>query len=86
MKKSKKDFVRYKNVRIEKAPVGRFPEMVEIKSAPSKLKKLVGKKYINETKAKLAIDNLSAENIIAGGRVKSSKELMNLGLGSEMNF
>lgn len=86
MSKLKNKPLRYKNVRIDEAPMEKFPDMVEISKAPAKLKKLVGKKYINEVKARLAIDNLQAENIIASGHVKSSKELMSIGLGNEINF
>ena len=79
-------FERFKNVRIEESPLTKFPEMVVIAKTPAKLKELIGRKYINMTKAKLAVDKVQAENLIAGGMNKSKKELEQIGLGSEMNF
>ena len=75
--------VRYKNVTV--VPVGneKFPTMVEIEKAPAKIKTIKGKKFINPTKAQLAIELAIAESLIKGGSKLVAKELDSIGFLTE---
>ena len=76
---------RYRNCTIQSTPLGKYPEMVTIVSAPGRLKELRNKKYINLQKTKLAIENIQAEKLIQGGLKSVSKQLTSLQMGNEMN-
>ena len=65
---------RYKTYKIEQIPSEKFPEMVVITKG-----KNVNKKFINETKAKLWIDELAALKLINGGARSVKKELDSIG-------
>jgi len=65
---------RYKTYKIEQIPSEKFPEMVVVTKG-----KTVNKKFINETKAKLWIDELAALKLINGGARSVKKELDSIG-------
>lgn len=71
---------KYKNVVIEPIEHPVFPEMVHITKTPKNKSSLLGKKYVTLSKALIAVDNLVAEALIAGGGRKVKGELMELGL------
>ena len=71
--------VRYKNVIVLPAGNEKFPFMVEIEKAPAKIKMLRGKKFINPTKAQVAIEAALAEALINGGAKSVKKELDSIG-------
>ena len=66
--------IRYKTYKIEQIPSEKFPEMVVVTKG-----KTVNKKFINETKAKLWIDELAALKLINGGARSVKKELDSIG-------
>ena len=66
--------IRYKTYKIEQIPSEKFPEMVVITKG-----KTLNKKFINETKAKLWIDELAALKLINGGVKGVKKELDSIG-------
>jgi len=68
------NMTRYKTYKIEQIPSEKFPEMVVITKG-----KNVNKKFINETKAKLWIDELAALKLINGGARSVKKELDSIG-------
>jgi|SaaInl5LU_22_DNA_1037371.scaffolds.fasta_scaffold02639_16 hypothetical protein len=68
------NMTRYKTYKIEQIPSEKFPEMVVVTKG-----KTVNKKFINETKAKLWIDELAALKLINGGARSVKKELDSIG-------
>jgi len=68
------NMIRYKTYKIEQIPSEKFPEMVVITKG-----KTLNKKFINETKAKLWIDELAALKLINGGVKGVKKELDSIG-------
>jgi len=68
------NMIRYKTYKIEQIPSEKFPEMVVITKG-----KTLNKKFINETKAKLWIDELAALKLINGGARSVKKELDSIG-------
>jgi len=72
--------VRYKNVTV--VPVGneKFPTMVQIDKAPKKVNYIIGKKFINPTKAQLAIEAALAEQLISKGARRVKAELDSVGI------
>ena len=75
--------VRYKNVTVVPVENEKFPTMVEIEKAPAKIKTIKGKKFINPTKAQLAIELAIAESLIKGGSKLVAKELDSIGFLTE---
>ena len=75
--------VRYKNVTVVPVENEKFPTMVQIEKAPSKLKSIMGKKFINPTKAQVAIELVIAESLIKGGSKLVAKELDSIGFLAE---
>lgn len=75
--------VRYKNVVVVPANNEKFPTMVEIEKAPAKIKSIKGKKFINPTKAQLAIELAIAESLINKGSKLVVKELDSIGFLTE---
>ena len=67
--------IRYKTYKIEQTPSEKFPELVVVTKG-----KTVNKKFINETKAKLWIDEILALNLINKGSRKVKYELDSIGL------
>ena len=66
--------LRYKTYKIESISTEKFPEMVCVTKG-----KTINKKFINETKAKLWIDELAALKLINGGSRSVKKELDSIG-------
>ena len=75
--------VRYKNVTVVPVENEKFPTMVMIDKAPAKLKEIKGKKFINPTKAQLAIELAIAESLISKGSKLVAKELDSIGFLTE---
>jgi hypothetical protein len=75
--------VRYKNVTVVPVENEKFPTMVMIDKAPAKIKTIKGKKFINPTKAQLAIELAIAESLIKGGSKLVAKELDSIGFLTE---
>ena len=72
--------VRYKNVTVVPVENEKFPTMVMIDKAPKKVSSIKGKKFINPTKAQIAIEAALAEAQIAGyGKNNIKKELDSIG-------
>ena len=51
--------MRYSNFRIDNAGTEKFPDMVIITKGPSKYKDLIGRRFVNITKAKVIIDSVT---------------------------
>jgi hypothetical protein len=64
VKRLKNGGMSYSNMRIEEIPSEKFPQMVQIIKGPSRLKWMIGKKFITLQKAVLAIDEASAHSLI----------------------
>jgi len=75
--------VRYKNVTVVPVENEKFPTMVMIDKAPAKIKAIKGKKFINPTKAQLAIELAIAESLISRGSKLVAKELDSIGFLTE---
>lgn len=67
--------IKHKRVVLESVPTESMPEMVLISSAPAWAKSIVGKRYINEDRAKAVIEGLDAEKLISKGRKSILKEM-----------
>ena len=76
---------KYRNCTIQSTPLGKYPEMVTIITAPAKLKSIRNKKFIDLNKTKLAIENAASEALIANGESSVSKQLKSLQMGELMN-
>ena len=74
--------IRYSNVRIEKVPTTSFSEMVQLVKGPTSMRSIIGKKFINMTKAMLAIDNQTALNLIGKEKVRVKMEMVENGIVS----
>ena len=72
---------KYKTYKIENVPSDKFPDMVLVTKG-----KNFNKKFINETKAKIWIDELLALNLINKGSRKVKYELDSIGLISEVEL
>jgi len=66
---------KYNNVKFVDIPTETYPTMVLIEKAPSKLRTLIGKRYITIEKAVKAVDILNAENLITRGTKKDTENL-----------
>ena len=75
--------VRYKNVTVVPVENEKFPTMVMIDKAPAKIKSIMGKKFINPTKAQVAIEAALSEILIRGGARGVKKELDSIGFLTE---
>jgi len=71
--------VRYKGVTVIPVGTDTLPFMVHIIKAPAKIKLIQGKKFINPTKAQIAIDIALAETMIGNGAKSVKKELNSIG-------
>jgi hypothetical protein len=76
-------FTKHSNFRIELFPHEKFGEMVIITKGPSFGKELFGKKFINYSKAVIAIDVICADKLISKGAKEAREEMMELGLEVE---
>lgn len=75
--------VRYKNVTVIPVENEKFPTMVQIDKAPKKVNYIIGKKFINPTKAQLAIESALAESLISKGARSVKNELSSIGILTE---
>lgn len=71
---------RYLNTTVSDVSNDRFPDMVQITAGPTKFKELFGKKYVNETYAKIAIDTIHGECIVDKGKKGVEAELESIGI------
>ena len=82
VQKLKAGGMRYSNMRIEEVPSEKFPQMVQIVKGPSRLKSIVGKKFISLEKAVLAIDEASAVSMIEKQKMSVKLEMGERGIVS----
>lgn len=75
-----KDVVKYKGAHIIEHPTAKYPNMVQIIKTSKKLNSLVGKKYVDLKHSMTMIDRIDTERLIEKSKIKSYKELENLGL------
>ena len=67
--------IKHKRVVMELVGNESIPEMVFISAAPAWAKSIVGKRYINEDRAKAVIEALDAEKLISKGAKSVLKEM-----------
>jgi hypothetical protein len=67
--------IKHKRVILELVGTESMPEMVFISAAPAWAKSIVGKRYINEDRAKAVIEALDAEKLISKGAKSVLKEM-----------
>ena len=80
-KKNPLPHFKYLNCAISDIASEKFPEMVQITMGPTKIMEQVGnRRYVNETFAKMAIDEAHGFNIVDKGFTKVEAELADLGL------
>jgi len=79
--------MKYKNCTIEATPrEPNFLDMVKITKTTKRYRQLLNKQYVNQDKAVLAIDMILAEEMIEKGRIKTNKELLELGIGDDIRW
>jgi len=79
--------MKYKNCIIEPTPrEPNFLDMVRITKTTKRYRQLLNKQYVNQDKAILAIDTILAEEMIEKGRIKTNKELLELGIGDDIRW
>ena len=71
---------KHKRVVLESVGNESFPDMVFISAGPAWAKPIVGKRYVNETRAISAIEALDAEKVIAKGAKSILKEMEAAGI------
>lgn len=81
MKKLKNGTWKYRNVTVAPTPLAAYPDMVTIIKGPKKLSMLIGRKFINLEKTKIAIETERAEVYIESGVKSIGKELETMGNG-----
>lgn len=80
-KKNPLPHFKYLNCAISDIANEKFPEMVQITMGPTKIMELVGnRRYVNETFAKMAIDEAHGFNIVDKGFSKVAEELAEVGI------
>ena len=67
--------IKHKRVIMELVGTESMPEMVFVSAAPAWAKSIVGKRYINEDRAKAIIEALDAEKLINKGAKSILKEM-----------
>jgi hypothetical protein len=67
--------IKHKRVILELVGTESMPEMVFVSAAPAWAKSIVGKRYINEDRAKAIIEALDAEKLISKGAKSVLKEM-----------
>jgi hypothetical protein len=67
--------IKHKRVVLEQVGTESLPDMVFISSAPAWAKAIVGKRYVNEDRAKAVIEALDAEKLINKGAKSILKEM-----------
>lgn len=66
---------KHKRVVMEVVGTESLPDMVFISAAPAWAKSIVGKRYVNEDRAKAVIEALDAEKLISKGAKSILKEM-----------
>ena len=79
MKQLKNGTWKYRNVTVAPTPLAKYPELVTIIKAPKRMRELVGKKFINLQKTKIAIEIIQTEKLIENGASSVDKQLESLG-------
>ena len=69
------NIIKHKRVVLELVGTESMPEMVFVSAAPAWAKSIVGKRYINEDRAKAVIEALDAEKVISKGAKSILKEM-----------
>jgi hypothetical protein len=69
------NIIKHKRVVMELVGTESLPEMVFVSSAPAWAKSIVGKRYVNEDRAKAVIEALDAEKLINKGAKSILKEM-----------
>ena len=69
------NIIKHKRVIMELVGTESLPEMVFVSAAPAWAKSIVGKRYVNETRAKAVIEALDAEKLISKGAKSVLKEM-----------
>ena len=69
------NIIKHKRVVLELVGTESMPEMVFVSAAPAWAKSIVGKRYINEDRAKAIIEALDAEKLISKGAKSILKEM-----------
>jgi hypothetical protein len=72
--------IKHKRVVMELVGTESMPEMVFVSAAPAWAKSIVGKRYINEDRAKAVIEALDAEKVISKGAKLIQKEMIANGI------
>ena len=67
--------IKHKRVVMELVGTESLPEMVFVSAAPAWAKSIVGKRYVNEDRAKAVIEALDAEKLINRGAKSILKEM-----------
>jgi hypothetical protein len=67
--------IKHKRVVLELIGTESIPEMVFVSAAPAWAKSIVGKRYVNEDRAKAIIEALDAEKAISKGAKSILKEM-----------
>lgn len=79
--------MKYKGVTYESSPsLPKYPDMIKVIRTTKKMVEFMNKKFVSEVRLRNTIDAITANNLIEKGRIKTSRELMELGMGNEMNF
>ena len=69
------NIIKHKRVVLEQVGTESLPDMVFISAAPAWAKSIVGKRYVNEDRAKAVIEALDAEKLINRGAKSILKEM-----------
>ena len=69
------NIIKHKRVVLELIGTESIPEMVFVSAAPAWAKSIVGKRYVNEDRAKAIIEALDAEKAISKGAKSILKEM-----------
>ena len=69
------NIIKHKRVVLELVGTESMPAMVFVSAAPAWAKSIVGKRYINEDRAKAVIEALDAEKVISKGAKSILKEM-----------
>ena len=69
------NIIKHKRVVLESIGTESLPDMVFVSAAPAWAKSIVGKRYVNEDRAKAVIEALDAEKLINKGAKSILKEM-----------
>ena len=71
--------LKYKGATLEPAPTEKFPSMVIVKKATKRVKGLIGKRFVDDHKAKSYIDAFLSEEYIERTKLAAYKDILRLG-------